>query len=103
MDCAQLLFGQRRSSERFYVVRAYALHTARIAPGGSVLTKYRGYKLYTRSGCARRFGYARRMPSGIGVRVARRIERIKKLAQTQRTSYSDTVEDDLTDHTGKAY
>ncbi len=35
--------------------------------------------------------------------VARRIERIKKLAQTQRTSYSDTVEDDVTDHTGKAY
>ena len=35
--------------------------------------------------------------------VMRRIERIKKLAQTQRISYSDTVEDDVTDHTGKAY
>ena len=30
-------------------------------------------------------------------------ERIKKLAQTQRISYSDTIEDDVTDHTGKAY
>ena len=35
--------------------------------------------------------------------VARRIERVKKLAQTQRISYSDTIEDDVTDHTGKAY
>ena len=35
--------------------------------------------------------------------VARRIERTKKLAQTQRISYNDTIEDDVTDHTGKAY
>jgi len=35
--------------------------------------------------------------------VARRIDRIKKHAQTQRTSYSDTVGDDVADHTGKGY
>ena len=35
--------------------------------------------------------------------VGRRIERLKKLAQSWHTSHSDTVEDDVTDHTGKAY
>lgn len=35
--------------------------------------------------------------------VARRIERIKKLAKTQRISYSNTFEDDITNHTGKTY